>query len=71
MLGLNAPEAATLAGGHQVQAHERQVAVVAPEEVAFASPLASFVRDSRLLQPPVKTNLNHDDETLGNPIPST
>ena len=49
VLGLNAPKAATLAGGHQVPAHECQVAAVAPEGTAFVSPLTVVVRAGDLL----------------------
>ena len=53
VFGLNAPEAVTLASGHQVPAHKFQVAVVAPEEVAFVSPLTVVERvgDLYIIEP--------------------
>ena len=43
VLGFDAPESVPFAGCHQVPAHERQVPVVAPEEIAFIGPLAVVV----------------------------
>ena len=43
VLGFDAAEAASLAGGHQVPAHERQIAFVPTEEIAFAHPTTIVV----------------------------
>ena len=43
VLGLDAPKSVPFASRHQVPAHESQVAIVAPEEIAFVGPLAVIV----------------------------
>ena len=44
VLGFDTTESVPFASRHQVPAHECQVSVVAPEEVAFVRPLAVVVR---------------------------
>ena len=43
VLGLDAPKFVPFASRHQVPAHECQIAIVAPEEIAFVGPLTVIV----------------------------